>query len=53
MNTPQNTSDNPQPDNRKVYETPKLIEYGTIAEMTRGETGQGFDAPAGGPSYPL
>lgn len=51
MNTPENTKDKPQQDNPKVYETPQLTEYGTIADITLGEVGAEFDSFTGGVSW--
>jgi len=31
----------------KPYNPPRLIQWGTIAEVTRGETGGGFDEGTG------
>lgn len=34
---------------RKPYSTPRLLEYGSIAKLTQGNTSAGFDAPIGSP----
>jgi hypothetical protein len=39
-----------QPDNKKVYSTPKVEVHGSMQELTRGATGLNKDGGTGGKS---